>query len=260
MNALLSSGTDAAGMVLFDPQAAREALAASPDVGDDEVVAAAALGALLYWYTAADGTMALGVYVDEPVPAALLARAEHGASGLLLRVPSGRLVFAGVEILGDLQDEPARWPGDEPGLDLAPGDYVLEAFEVAWSDADDRAFKADLRAEVGAVAMRATDVLGMVTGLLVMVTIASAIPAFVMLVARPARFLEALAMAGPWLLIAWLVVFGLWRLPVVRRIEAARRRLEAAHPDAIVSLRRLPDGAARPERGGSFGVGYADAP
>lgn len=253
----LSSGTDAAGMALFDPLAARTALGGRGEVGQDEVEAAALAGELLYWYTAADGTHALRVYVDEPVPAEVRAKAENGATGLLLHVPSGRLVFAGVELLGDLDDDPARWPGDEPGLDLAAGDYALDAFEVSWADADDQAYAAALHAQVGRRAAWLTEALGVATGVLVMVTVASAIPALILLFARPARFLALFPAAALGYGTAWALAIGAWRMPLVARVQAARERLDRAWPDAVVVLRRLADDEPRPARGGCFGVGYA---
>lgn len=256
----LASGTDAAGMTLLDPAAGRAALAGRAEVGEEEVMALADAGDLLYWYTAADGAASMRVYVDEPVPADLRARAEHGVAGLLLRAPGGRLVLTGIEELQDLPDDPAAWPGAASGLDLPPGDYVAEAFEVGWSAADDAAFEAALRAEAGAWPARLAAALAVGLGLLLMVTVALAIPGLVMLVARPARFLQAALGVGPWLLAAWLLMIGAWRLPVVARVQAARARLEADRPDAVVALRRLGDGEPRPARGGAFGEGYGGSP
>lgn len=254
----LVSGTDAAGMVLFDPVAARAALGDGGEAGQEEVDAAAAAGALLYWYTAADGTHSVRVYVDEPAPADVVAKARNRATGRLLRVPGGRIVFAGVEIMRDIDPRPDRWPGREPALAIAPGDYVVEAFELAASAEDEAAFEAAVREIAGSWATRATELLVVVTGLVVMLTASIAIPAVVMLFVHPARLLAVLPAALLWLGLPWALVLVAWRLPAITRVQAARERLDSGWPDAVAVLRRVADDEPRPARGGGFGVGYAD--
>lgn len=251
----LASGTDAAAMALYDPAAARAALLACAEVGLDEVEAAAADGALLHWYTAADGSHAVRVYVDEAVPAGLRARARNGVAGLLLRAPGGRLAFSGIELLMDVGDDPETWPGGEPTLDLPPGDYVAEAFELGWDDASENAYDDQLAAAAGRGMVRASEALGVVTGLLVLVTLGLAIPGLVLLVARPAGFLALLPTWGLALAAAWALVIGAWRLPAMARVQAARERVDRDWPGAVVALRRLADGEPRPPAGGGFGEG-----
>ncbi len=254
----LVSGTDAAGMVLFDPLAVRTALGGRGEIGQEEVDAAAAAGALLYWYTAADGTHSMRVYVDEPAPADVVAKARNRASGRLLRVPGGRVVFAGAEILLDVNTRPDRWPGREPALAIAPGDYLVDAFELAASAEDDAAFDAAVRDIAGSWATRAADLLVLVTGSVVMLTASIVIPAIAMLFVHPARLLAVLPAALLWLGLPWALVLVAWQLPAITRVQAAREQLDSGWPDAVAVLRRVADGEPRPAGGGGFGVGYAD--
>jgi hypothetical protein len=62
------------------------------------------------------------VFVDARIPDAVRERAEQRATGLLLRLPTGRLVVCGFERLADGAGTAATT------FDVPPGDYTLEAF------------------------------------------------------------------------------------------------------------------------------------
>lgn len=249
----LYADTDAATMVLFDPEAAATALRESTVVGQEEVETAAAAGDMVHWYTTADGAFRLQVFVDEAVPDVYVSRGSNRVEGRLLHVPSGRLVFSGAEML---LDRPEEWDVRSATMTLPPGDYALEAFEVDWSSRDDAEFERRWRAEAGAIGATAVRVLGLFTGLLVLVSLGLFIPTVVLLT-KPAKLWEGIVRVGPWIGGAWVFVLVAWRLPPVRRINAVRERLEREQPDAVVSLRRLSPGEARPERGASFGEGIS---
>lgn len=243
----LESGTDAANMVLFDPEVLP---AGRAEFGQEEVEAAAAEGRLVHWYTAADGSFRLRLYVEEPVPAELASRAVNGVTGRLLRVPGGRVYFAGVELLLDGE---TAWRS-EASAGLPPGDYVIDAFEVDWTEGDDQAFQRHWEARVGVLGARLVSGLEVATAVALLVTLGSLIPAVVLLFTRPSGLLEF----APWLLGLWVVILVVWRLPGVRRIQGVREELQQGMPDGVVALRRVEEPEAPPARGASFGEGLGD--
>lgn len=108
-------------------------------------------GHLFLIHTGADGGGPVDVVVEEPIPAAELARLKPIEGLRRLSVPSGLLKIAG--------GESYRAPKPRDGLaqvPIPPGEYAVSAFVPRDEEAEPDS-EATLRAEVGAEALRGYD-------------------------------------------------------------------------------------------------------
>jgi hypothetical protein len=131
----LTAGSDAGGVVLFDP-------AALPDDFDtamqaDPMPQLERLGAdgRLFWInTEGDGSFSLGVFADG-LPDALRPYAKTLQSTDRFRVPGGRLFFTGVEYAFRSDDSLLRkYPHMGEALDWPAGEYAAVLVEFVYPD------------------------------------------------------------------------------------------------------------------------------
>ena len=230
--------TDAGFQVIFDPSALSELLALKDPDWFDAVhaevragrAAARALG---------DGEAFFRVFVDsEVVPRSMEKRAGPAVKGLLL-VPGGRLRFAGLEALDTATGEV---------LELGPGRYEITLREMQWSQLVEALADRAAR-RTSAHGSRASDVLGLLAGLFVLLTGIGGIAA---LVAVLDSGWTAWSKAWPWLL-GFSGTLGSLALlsrvfPGARAALAAQQAIEARFPTTLVQLRRLGEDEA--PRGG----------
>lgn len=222
--------TDAGSQLIFDPEAVKEFAAREDWYGllEAEVksgrLAARSLG---------DGHAFFRVFFEgERVPRSMEKRAGPAVKGLL-EVPSGRLVFAGGEALGEASTDL---------LELSPGRYEITLREMEWSElvdglADRAARKASLSGS------KANDTLGLLAGCFVVLTGIGGVAA---LVAVLEHGWSAWSGAWPWLL-GFAGVLGmlalLWQAwPGAKAASAARMAMQDRFPTTVVMLRKLKEG------------------
>ena len=228
----LKCATDAGFQVIFDPLALSGSWTQKDPDWFDAVhaevktgrVAARALG---------DGEAFFRVFVDgEPVPRSMEKRAGPAVKGLL-QVPSGRLRFAGLEAVTGATGEL---------LELEPGRYEITLREMQWSELVEALAERAAR-RTSAHGSRASDVLGLLMGLFVLLTGIGGIAA---LVAVLDSGWTAWSMAWPWLLCfsgtLGTLVLLLRVFPGARAALAAQQAMQARFPTTLVQLRRLGEG------------------
>ncbi|WP_165253377.1 hypothetical protein [Paludisphaera soli] len=133
---VLEGGTDAASMILFDPDSL-------PDDFDDRaredpaaaIEAAAAAGRLCKLEPGSDGSYTLGVCVGEGPPAGLAGFLRPLSEADRFLVVGGRLHFAGIEGVSR-QGAPSTAESSQGGDSVAipPGVYRLRVQEADYSD------------------------------------------------------------------------------------------------------------------------------
>jgi hypothetical protein len=237
MRHLFESGTDVACHALFDPAAT--AGAAAEELGE----ALAEGGRLLSLYTASDGSLALQLLVDEALPDAWRARAKTVVERLLLRVPSGTLVLAGLEYVDNAEEVAkassyahARSASLTSGRVL-PGAYEADVLLLDWDDA--REIAPEMKRKLG-VQYSVEQVLGPLTGVAFFVGLVGTIAALIGAAGSAVKgaWPPAWYVAAPLLLAA-----GFLAAKWLERPEwcGRRRAAESEFPEVLVLLRRLPD-------------------
>lgn len=224
--------TDAGVQLIFDPTAVKPMLEKKDTHWFDaiaEEVKAGRLAARMF----GDGEALFRVFLEqEPIPRSMSKRAGVAVTGLL-QVPGGRVHFAGLENL-------AKNPG--PALELPPGRYELTLREMEWGELVEALADRAAR-KVSASGSRASDVLGVMGGCLVVLT---GIGGLASLVAVLSSGWSAWSAAWPWLLGA-AGVLGMvamaWRAwPGAKVSMEARHAVQDRFPTTMVVLRKLADG------------------
>jgi len=214
-----------------------------PARGEDPVEAEATKGNLIAYSSGSNGPAHFRVFVDEPVDPGLEKRADGTTRGVL-RVPTGHLVASGAE-----------------AHDIPAGTYEVTAFDVEWRG-EDLAASSAAAMQASRTGFSIDRILGPFSGALVVLTVVGAlllVGDWVIGDATLRTTWTRLATYGSWLGIVWLVVIALWFVPAVRRADEARTRAQADYPDAVIHLRRLPDGEDVSARTGvTFGVGFTE--
>jgi len=127
----LTSGTDAALHVLFDPAAVTPMRDGEAMLDGDAVERLEGAGAILTVDEGGDGEARLTLVVDEAYDDDGPAGRHDAFKRPLLRVPSGRLYFTGVEyVFWDGHPQPML-KSLEPHARVPPGDYAAEGFRVS---------------------------------------------------------------------------------------------------------------------------------
>lgn len=257
MRETLRSRTDAGSHVLFDPVALA--------VGDPQAVDPAAelqssarAGRCWHYCPGGDGGVTLAVLVDERREDVLRESSEEVPfAGGYLHVPSGRLVFAGVE-----DAVPGNWaPGQEPGelrhgeeCVMPPGHYRVDAWELEWGREGVDELWAEAEEDGGS---RCRSVVAFQGGCLAPWTLIG-LPALVLAQGLLGGWVAGLRMV----LVAGLVTWFTWflvgrylgRSETWRRLHELQREQEERQPDLVVELTRL-DAVPESWRPGWFGVG-----
>lgn len=162
----LEAFTDVAQFVIFDP----EVIEARGDQGRDDferlIDDATAKGDAIAYSYASDGGASFRVLVGESPPEAWLKRKDFGVEGARLRVPSGRIMAAGVEYVW-----PEVQPEDATVAEIPPGDYLVDAFDVEWDESEvdmllrDRVSVTDIRLDRISGVLLAIGFFGIIIGL-----------------------------------------------------------------------------------------------
>lgn len=256
MRTRLKADTDAATFIIFDPKAIQ------PDDIDtrnpfDALGALTADGKAVCYSYAADGDADFLVLIGEEPDAEYIARRRSSVEGVLLHVPSGRLVATGYEDLCGFHDPEAFQPSMGDSALVPAGDYLVGAFEVDWGELveekiSERALPGDETFET----VTATSMGCVIAGTVLV------LPAILGLVWSSTGFEAALKGAG--IALAFHVIFWSIAIPVTAyskraaRMIAARQEIEAQHPSVVLVLRPL-DRSVAPGLFaiGKFGDGFA---
>jgi hypothetical protein len=257
----LECGTDAGTFVIFDPAALDPSI--DKEAWQPAEGAEAKKGNLIAYSYGGDGSMYFRILVDEPIEAALEARAEEIVCGVL-HVPTGRLIASGAEYLPQvaLSEAKAGRFHPEPGAEcrIPSGNYEVTALAISWGEEADNAADDAARAASHAGSV-IEPILGVFTGMLIF----GSLVLFVILgciAVSGGVTLEGIAgiikRYGLLYAAIWVTVIVLWRLPCVRKVDAARTKMHQDHyPGAIIHLRRLDDTVDISDRGGCiFGIGF----
>src|SRR5437764_2623979 len=148
MKHVVEAGTDAATVILFDPEAQPDDFDAQmQDQPADFLERLLAEGKVCSFETGADGFYLLHAFVDEPVPDELLKHAREPITVENFQVASGRVFFTGVEYAFRQDDSFLRnHPNMGKSFEVPPGQYRLAVYRTEFPDgrAEQR-----LRREVG---------------------------------------------------------------------------------------------------------------
>ncbi len=224
--------TDAGFQLIFDPGAAKTLAALKESEWFDSLEAEVKAGHLTA-RAFGDGEAFFRVFLEgEAVPRSMDKRAGAAVTGLL-EVPTGCICFAPFEHL-------ARAP--EQVLEVAPGRYEITLREMEWGELVEAMAERAAR-KASPSGSKASEVLGLITGLLVLLT---GIGGIASLVAVLDSGWTAWSAAWPWLLGAS-AVFGLlalaWKAwPGAREALAAQQAMLDRFPTTLVILRKLGDG------------------
>jgi hypothetical protein len=258
----LNSDTDLAVHALFDPALLLNVIN-NPDltqIDEDALEGRVRRGDVLLYSNACDGRVQFRCFLDEEPDGGLAALAYGRKDNLLLRVPSGRLFATGIEY-------PCR-PGQRPltpaefeaqagamgqGVDLLPGNYVVDAFEVAtWRvpAANQSPWPAKLFPLGAAITLLGT-------------VVAATFVLIGLFCGKMAWAATGLVAWGVGLIALWFSI--LLVTAIVGHVPRRREKREAGSAgrpefDAILVFRRLPpDFDPSPLRGGRFGSAYEES-
>jgi len=231
MHADLESGTDVVQHVFYDLSFVTKV------DGEAEIARAAKAGSLLAMSTSSDGLLEYRVFVDEELPEALRPRISTTQKDVLLRVPSGTLIAAGMERAG----VPAN---AESTMELPAGNYLVDVSELDYDW--DRDIVPVLRAELGGGYRR--ELIGGLVG------------AGLTLLGIGGLVTGGLAWSLPIMILAAVIlVFGL----VTRRVvpgaayKARKTEISRRFPGLVLVLRRLDNGVELSAHSGTP-ISFAD--
>ncbi len=136
MDLTLEAGTDAAGMVIFDPAGLPDDFDAKQKVEPIAQFEALAAAGRLYWInTQGDGDYTLGVVVGDRLPDRLQPYAKEVDQCFQFHIPSGRLYFTGIEYVFHVDDSALRkYPQMGQTADVSAGVYHAQFIEFDYPD------------------------------------------------------------------------------------------------------------------------------
>src|SRR5262245_5275268 len=229
MKHYVEGGTDAASMILFDPEAL-------PD--DYEKRCGSAFPALIeelqdsgsaYWLnTCSDGSYELLACEGEPLPSSLLHFASNPVVIERFRVPSGRVYFTGVEYAFRKDDSLLKkFPSMAGTFTIPPGVYRLTLFEM---DYPEDYVEDQIRQQVPPRLYWWSQSMGCFVWPLLLALVVTVLLIFYL--PWPAGLVYALPSSGALILLLW----GLFRLKPYRQAQEARRRVERQYPGFVAEL------------------------
>ena len=242
----LTSFTDAGTHALFDPGAVEPLPEDSPfREWEAWVRRLESTGSCLTYNEGGDGDTKLKLVVDEPFDDPGQTRSRL-LSGAVLRVPTGRLHFAGIEyVFWDGHPKP-NLKAAGAGARVPPGNYAVEGFHVDWSGRGPEAERErDAMLQPGdRQYARRFD--GCIAPLCVLTILAAAVSALLMLCLSGRPWASKLAWAAAAACVAAAAVAMLWltsRSPRMDRWAAADETMWKRYPQFVVILTPLPDAA-----------------
>jgi len=234
----IEAGTDAAELLLFDPEAIPAGLdARSLDPGSEPLERLDRQGVICMVHPGGDGVYRIHVYVDEPVASRFTAFVRSTRRFERFPIPSGRLRFAGLEYA--LREENVLLRGHpHPGgaIDVRPGTYRLTLLRLVYPP---RLAQGLFRAEAPTAEYLAWNSMN----LLIPIAIAAWI-GLVVIFFTTVRVPFPDSAAGV-LCLLFSLPFVVRRLDVFAAARARFQRLEAEHPPFVASLE--PVGIAPPQ-------------
>lgn len=231
---ILTGGTDAAAMILFDPQALPDDFDERGDGGEADVVEkAAGAGRLFRLETGGDGFYSLGLCVGEEPPEDVVdfLRLVDEADRLIVH---DRLLFTGVEYgFRDDGSSLVKHPHMGEYADVPAGTYRLRLYVVDYPEGivEDR-----LRERVPAAAIRLD---GLMRRFLLPVGSLGAISGMIGLALTGWREWRLTTLPISLVMVLPAVVVSL--LPAYRETREARREVEDGLPDYWAALNRVED-------------------
>lgn len=248
MKHVMETGTDAAGICVFDPMALPadfDDSSRNDPIGQLEQLANA--GHLWWCNTGGDGSYLVQVHVDEEVPQDMRAYLHDPQRQELFRAPSGVVWACGIEYIAR---DPTRGHAQTPkgGLgrhphmggpcEVAPGDYTMTAWRAEWPD---DMVERELEKQFGKRSTRSGNRLGIATGVLLFATFATAIITLGLTIGALRNFREKLGELAFWwggLFVLAAITLGLVRALTRREQNPLRREVEHRFPNIVVQLRR----------------------
>lgn len=217
-------------IVLFDPAAIRLERPDEPDYETLEQGEEA--GSLLFW-AASEEHVAIQLAVDEDVSEELTARAADEKRAIVT-FPSGRLWLTDPAFMHSEREPKSVAEGAGPIL-ISPGTYEGRVFMLSWPP---QVHERYLKQVSGRLPVFVRDLLAMVAFLLAAATFI-ALPVF--LIGRAlddglAGVARTLPFAAAVFIPLWVIVIGIWRLPVLVAVDRADQEFAVQHPDAVIQL------------------------
>ncbi len=130
----IEAGTDAAALLLFDPDAIPASLdARSLDLGSEPLERLDRMGMICLIRPGGDGVYRIHVHVDEPIPSGLTEFVRSTKRIERFPIPSGRLRFAGLEYA--LREDNVllrRHPHAGGAIAVRPGTYRLTLLRLVY--------------------------------------------------------------------------------------------------------------------------------
>jgi hypothetical protein len=169
VKARFDAGTDVAMIGAWDAQRGAQPFTAEENKALSNTLDAEADGGHIFvLHTGADGGGPVDVYIDEPVPADVLARLTPLDGEFIVAVPSGTLVVDGVEFYRGKKPDSRR--ADRTAT-VPPGDYALRCYTAKDEEEAAARVERNLESVVGAEDLRyyeRVNRLGCITGLLLL--------------------------------------------------------------------------------------------
>jgi hypothetical protein len=233
MKLVAEAGTDAAGVVLFAPEALPEDFDARHRRDPRAVLEdLAAAGRLFQVDTGADGEYSLHLYLDEPLPGPLAAHCADLITAPAFAVPDGILWFSGVEYVFRTDDALLRRsPGMGTRLEIPAGTYAARFWRCEYPDEH---VEDQVRQALGEREYRRLDMPGCLVGVALALTLVAVGGVIGSRAAAWSLLLAALAVG------TWAGLYRVLRSPRYQALTEAQRAIERQYPSFAVELLTQP--------------------
>ncbi|WP_169972683.1 hypothetical protein [Tautonia rosea] len=231
---VLKGGTDAASMVLFDPEVLPEGY---DDAADpmDEIERLDGEGRLIWVNTAADGGYSLGLCIDGVLPEGLAPHAGASEScGGGIEVRGGELIFAGIEYAFRRDDALIRkYPHMGERCKVPSGVYAIALYEMDYPEGFHEDRLAERLSEVQRFQHSLMNTLTPIgcLGALVAVGLMASLVVVGASLGKVAALAVAVALITPALILS--------RLRPYREARQVQREVERLYPDYVATLERI---------------------
>lgn len=201
--------------------------------------------ALVFRIADTDCQATIRLLVEEIAEPSVKERAVQVMDGAILRVPTGKLTADGVEFL--CRPGETRLHSEGVSIDIPAGNYEVQVWNLMpWKSREHAVVIDKTTTKTDRIVGRVVAAYTWLGILLVPANILVA-PAAVFIVWLAMGWQQALALAGSVILVDLLILGGFWVLdfasrwvPALRGAIEAESAFNAANPDVVVCLRRLP--------------------